>query len=342
MVYIVKKGDTLYGLYGPNWKQLSGYTGDPTKLPIGTQLPDLPGTVPSPATTPPVVAPPAGEQPITKESDFGQVVLDAINKYVASIQGQAPISEAYTKYKESLGIPGMETTQLGLTKQVTDVEGLLDKLESDINARASAIGGVATEAQLRRRQAAEAKPLREQLADLYRSQTTGQAGLTSARQELAAMMSLEQAARGEQKENILGLLPYYQQALAKPELPKAPTTMQTAEGIMQWNPQTGQWEKTGYVPYQAPKTTTEKVTDSDRISVVGDFINSRREVDKLISANDYIEAQRQWIGMGGTVADFKAAFPPESVMGSWELPKLPSSIWKSPSGGGSSNEDIAG
>jgi len=35
----VEKGDTLYGIYGPNWKALSGYTGDPTKLPIGTILP---------------------------------------------------------------------------------------------------------------------------------------------------------------------------------------------------------------------------------------------------------------------------------------------------------------
>lgn len=42
MAYTVKAGDTLYGLYGPNWKTLSGYTGDPTKLQIGTQLPDLP------------------------------------------------------------------------------------------------------------------------------------------------------------------------------------------------------------------------------------------------------------------------------------------------------------
>ena len=43
-MYTVKAGDTLSKLYGANWKQLSGYTGDPTKLQIGTQLPDLPGT----------------------------------------------------------------------------------------------------------------------------------------------------------------------------------------------------------------------------------------------------------------------------------------------------------
>ena len=50
MAYTVKKGDTLSKLYGSNWKQLSGYTGDPTKLQIGAQLNDLPGTAAPPAT----------------------------------------------------------------------------------------------------------------------------------------------------------------------------------------------------------------------------------------------------------------------------------------------------
>jgi hypothetical protein len=37
--YTVRPGDTLSGIYGPNWKQASGYSGDPTKLAIGTVLP---------------------------------------------------------------------------------------------------------------------------------------------------------------------------------------------------------------------------------------------------------------------------------------------------------------
>lgn len=49
MAYTVKQGDTLYGLYGADWKNLSGYTGDPKKLQIGTELPDLPGTTSAPA-----------------------------------------------------------------------------------------------------------------------------------------------------------------------------------------------------------------------------------------------------------------------------------------------------
>lgn len=33
-----EKGDTLYGLYGKDWKEKSGYEGDPTKMPIGTTV----------------------------------------------------------------------------------------------------------------------------------------------------------------------------------------------------------------------------------------------------------------------------------------------------------------
>lgn len=59
MAITVKKGDTLYGIYGPNWKQISGYKGDPTKLAVGTRLPDpvfnsqpLPRTGPSQTSAP--------------------------------------------------------------------------------------------------------------------------------------------------------------------------------------------------------------------------------------------------------------------------------------------------
>lgn len=36
--YTAEKGDTLWGLYGKDWKEKSGYKGDPTKLQIGTVI----------------------------------------------------------------------------------------------------------------------------------------------------------------------------------------------------------------------------------------------------------------------------------------------------------------
>jgi len=76
-----------------------------------------------------------------------------------------------------------------------------------------------------------------------------------------------------------------------------------------------------------------ELTDADRINQITSFINSRRGRDGLISAETYIEAQRQWIGLGGTVTDFKAAFPPESLMRPQELQRLPASVYKPPTTG---------
>lgn len=285
--YVVKPGDTLSNIgqqFGVDWKTITGYkSGNPNLIYPGEVL-SIGGTAPTPTVAPPTVAPPiipqAGPAPITTESDYGQVVLDAINKYMASQQAQAPIKDVYTQYRESLGIPGMETTQAGLTGQVTNVEGLLNKLESDINARASAIGGVATEAQLRRRQVAEAKPLREQLTDLYRSQVTGQTGLTSARQELATMMQLEEQARAGEKESALGMLPYYQEALKKPAAPEAPT-------MKEWGGRMYQWDGTKWVDVgtsTTPTTTGGQLPLSD--SKIRDWILENKRANSNIPYED--------------------------------------------------------
>lgn len=63
MAYTVKAGDTLSKLYGSNWQQLSGYTGDPTKLQVGAQLNDLPGQAKQAAATS-VSANPVSKPPI--------------------------------------------------------------------------------------------------------------------------------------------------------------------------------------------------------------------------------------------------------------------------------------
>ena len=62
----VQAGDTLIGIYGSDWKKLSGYTGDPTKLQVGTILP-------SPiASKPPVTTTPAPQTPLTTSPIIGQ------------------------------------------------------------------------------------------------------------------------------------------------------------------------------------------------------------------------------------------------------------------------------
>jgi len=73
------------------------------------------------------------------------------------------------------------------------------------------------------------------------------------------------------------------------------------------------------------KPTTTKYNDNERIVNTRTFVDSKRGTDGLISASDYMEAQQNWIGMGGSASKFQSAFPPESVMGAWELPNLPAS-----------------
>jgi hypothetical protein len=86
--------------------------------------------------------------------------------------------------------------------------------------------------------------------------------------------------------------------------------------------------------------TTREVSDAQKIFEIAQFMTSRMGEDGYISAETYVESQQKWIGLGGNITDFKAAFPPESVMGEWELIRLPSSIWKSSATNDIQNEDL--
>lgn len=77
-----------------------------------------------------------------------------------------------------------------------------------------------------------------------------------------------------------------------------------------------------YLKSQPPQ---EKITDETRINEVMKFIQERVGKDGYISAETYAQALQKWIGMGGNIRDFRAVFPPEALMGEWEIPKLPSS-----------------
>lgn len=109
--YTVKAGDTLYDIYGPNWKQLSGYTGDPTKLQIGTVLP----------------APPTGGQAgQTAQTDTRQYIQDPNNPY-ASIP-----NPNYVPPTTGGAIPTspVSPTVSSVTGQITDVQGQVADLQA--------------------------------------------------------------------------------------------------------------------------------------------------------------------------------------------------------------------
>ena len=283
--YTVTKGDTLSQIgkkLGVDWRKITGFrSGDPNLIFPGEVL-TIPGAIPTPTSTPtitptptptpiltptptPTPTPTLGEPPtptgaptgeptggITTETNYQQLILDKLTELSELKGGYTPTADLYTQYRQQLGIPGQETALKGITQEVLDVEGLLDKLDEDITARTT--GGLVTGAQKRRQEATEGRPLRESLSDLIRAEARAGAGLTGARGELATMMGLEQERRTGAEEAITGDLPLYKEALSKPPEPKEPgaPTMKAWGGRQyQWNPSTKSWTDVG--ASKAPK-----------------------------------------------------------------------------------------
>jgi hypothetical protein len=101
----------------------------------------------------------------------------------------------------------------------------------------------------------------------------------------------------------------------KAEIEKAWEWNVDAQGnVYRVNPLTGEFQIIGRV--------SPKPDDAQRIAQIGTFLESRRGKDGYVSAEDWLEARKQWIAMGGTIADFEAAFPYWQWMGEWEWKKI--------------------
>lgn len=148
----------------------------------------------------------------TSDNDFRKQMTDLMAKlvteqeaYTTALTSQLTPEETYNKYRELLGISKEEAEYdvaqkaiLSTQQLVSDTENMITNLEKDISSRIGGMTGVQiTEAQRRRVQATEQKPLTEQLsqqAQLLGKQTT-QAGLeqvdvSSLSEQLKAMLGL--------------------------------------------------------------------------------------------------------------------------------------------------------
>ena len=140
-----------------------------------------------------------------------------LSDYINTLKNQPSQADQYKQYSEQLGLPQQQKAVTGIQKQVLDVEGLLGKLESDINQRTSPF--LVTEAQRRRKLAVEGTPLRTQLSDLMRAESRAKTGYSDTRQQLADMMKMAGLDQAKQ-EKIAQLpleygeknLPYYKEA----------------------------------------------------------------------------------------------------------------------------------
>ena len=137
----VEAGDTLSGIYGSNWKELSGYTGDPRNLPIGTILPAKPagsleGTLP----------PEGGEktlptQPVDRLSMFGDVLKMVTQRAAkeAAARGGEALPEGMLKPEQVSGstfasVLNLVTQQK--TRGIADIYQSTLTMISDTRARA--------------------------------------------------------------------------------------------------------------------------------------------------------------------------------------------------------------
>ena len=135
----VEAGDTLSGIYGANWKQISGYTGDPTTLPIGTILPakqagSLAGTLNQDITDTQGKTLPG--QPMDNLSMFQDVLktVTARAAQEAKASGGAALPEGMLKPSEVSGqtfadIMGMVTE--AKTRGISDIyQSTIDMIEN--------------------------------------------------------------------------------------------------------------------------------------------------------------------------------------------------------------------
>lgn len=296
-----------------------------------------------PASTTGITPSPSGTTPLNSgitpsvNKDYTSQLLDIINKqnqylndYVSLLKNQPSPIDTYKKFSEQLNIPQQRQNLFGIQKQISSVEGLLDKLEEDINKRTS--GFLVNEAQRRRKLAVEEKPLREQLADLMKGQAIAQAGYSQSRQELADMLKMYEEDRANKLAATKSLLdygyrniPYLEKALtyespeekAKRELaeklkeeetlkkagldryyrvPKAPSYKYFTDNrgnVTRYNPETGELTSLGNV---SKKRTTPSSEDYQTVQDAIDRLP--KENGYLKYMQDYVDLRNAWIEQG--------------------------------------------
>tara|TARA_Y100000310_G_scaffold260707_2_gene269784 strand:- start:1304 stop:2257 length:954 start_codon:yes stop_codon:yes gene_type:complete len=160
----------LSRIQGPGQGMAAGAT--PTSPGATTTPPAAPGASPA--------ASPLAQGALDWRSQMGEM-----EQYRSGLMGE-------------LGIPGLTSTVQGLRGQVADTERLLSKLRPDIEARTKDF--LVTEAQRRRMEAVERRPLAEQLSDLTRSLGVGEAGLSSAMGQVDWRSNLASSLMGEERQ----------------------------------------------------------------------------------------------------------------------------------------------
>lgn len=186
----VESGDTLYNIYGPNWKEASGYTGDPTKLAIGTILPSPKNTGIITADTlngpqSPVILP---EKPIAEPSGVSVAPTDYTAFLKTFLESSTPppsSADAYAKVSTEAGMDEKTKKVADLTAQLNDITAGQQVQELQIGKEPISAGAIqGRNIELERNNAIRALPIQAQLA-------AAQGNLTLAQNKLDTLFKLK-------------------------------------------------------------------------------------------------------------------------------------------------------
>jgi len=132
----IEKGDTLYGIYGSNWRELSGYTGDPRKLAVGTVLPAPGGSQPAPAPQPEQQSVPASAPtPQPQQANDGQMsIIQPVSNEIAPAQPDNLMQQYQEAASKQLDPAFKEVLDL-YKKSVADTNTLYQDLATRTEAR---------------------------------------------------------------------------------------------------------------------------------------------------------------------------------------------------------------
>lgn len=204
--YTVKSGDTLWGIAqsqlgsGARWKEL-GYTGDPTKLQVGTVLNwGAPAPAPAPAPAAPAVnvSQPLADYASTVQKDM-QALLDRqkaeqqglFNQYTTKIGSQEALPTLYKRLTTEMGIPELSQQAQAFKDEIFKTKQMLDRLDEDVTSRTT--GTMTSEAQRRRMVEAEGGDLRNQLGRLGTGLEPVAEMLRGAQGEVGTLLNLQAA-----------------------------------------------------------------------------------------------------------------------------------------------------
>ena len=125
----IESGDTLYGIYGSNWKELSGYTGDPTKLQVGAILPAVKGKEPEKKQEKTKETPKETPEETTEETPEEKPKEKTTPKWLAENEQYLTLTpeeqEYMTNYYNVLAIQDEESQNI-LAKALQDAKDMAD------------------------------------------------------------------------------------------------------------------------------------------------------------------------------------------------------------------------